>query len=87
MKLYIFAGYDEITVKNNVTSAIEDFLASKKLGESLYKSDVISVIEDVDGVDRIQLPMDKMARRGETGYNDITALAYEYVRIGTVSYL
>jgi len=86
-KLVVLSGYDPTVVQAAVTNAIQDWYDAKIFDENIYQSDFIALVEGVTGVDRIDLPMTKMARHGGTGVSDIILEEYEYARLGDLTYL
>jgi len=46
----VASTYDPLSVKNAVISAIQTHLNNKRIGETLYVSELIDVIMDVEGV-------------------------------------
>jgi len=46
-------GYDTDTLRTNVLTSLKNFINSNKLNQNIYLSDIVGVIEGVDGVDYI----------------------------------
>ncbi len=55
IKLNIWKGYDEKVIKDNITNRISEYLLSFKRKDYIPKSDLISIIENVDGVDSVDV--------------------------------
>lgn len=73
------------TVRDNAEAAITQFITSLGIGDDLEQSDVISIITNVDGVDRVNLPPTKFEKSVNTGQiNIIEASANEVLRPGTI---
>lgn len=72
-------------VRANVESAVTQFISSLGIGDTLEQSDVVNVIVNVSGVDRVELPPTKFERSTGTGQADpIFALANEVLRPGSI---
>jgi hypothetical protein len=56
------SGADPVTVDRNIRTALTNFLSSAKLGQSIYQSDIISVVESVIGVRFVVVPLSKMVK-------------------------
>lgn len=77
------AGYNGDSVRNNVVFAIENFVNSMTLNQTLRQSDVINIIENVAGVDYVKLPMRAfcLASQVDNTVEDIPSSPLEYLRI------
>ena len=53
--LRIFDTADQITIKNEITSKITDYLLKVKRRDKIPKSDIISIVENIDGVDSVSI--------------------------------
>jgi len=53
--LRIFDTADQITVKNEITSKITEYLLKVKRRDKIPKSDIVSMIESVNGVDSVSV--------------------------------
>jgi uncharacterized phage protein gp47/JayE len=77
-------NFSVLQVQSNVTTAVQDFFDALKLGDSVYASDVIGVIENTDGVDHVTLT--KLAPVGQVGVQDpITISKNQYARLNSIS--
>lgn len=81
---------DATTFKAAIESAIEDALDSETLNNKIEQSDLVQTINDVDGVDRINLPFTTLnapSKSAYTGgpYNLIQLDGNEYSWTGTVT--
>jgi len=54
-------GIDALDTKQAVTDVVRSFLASRRLGETLFESDLIFRVQQVDGVKHVILPLSKLA--------------------------
>jgi len=73
------------TVRDEVLNQVTQFITALNIGRSLEQSDVITLIQNVDGVDRVNIPMIKFERTVSTGVvNIIDALANEVLRPGNI---
>jgi len=62
MTVVLEEGVDQGTVDRKIRTEIAKFLASKQLGESVYQSDIIDIIESVTGVYYVVVPFSKMVK-------------------------
>ena len=65
-------------LKNDISTAITNYLAGLAIGTTIKQSALVSLIKDVTGVDTLSLPFSKQARRGSSGTADIALTKYEY---------
>lgn len=73
------------SVRDDTENAITQFISSLRIGDNLEQSDIIAVVTDVDGVDRVNLPPTKFEKSVNTGQvNIIEALANQVLRPGTI---
>jgi hypothetical protein len=56
------SGSDSVIVDRNIRTALTNFLANAKLGQSIYQSDIISTVEGVTGVQFVVVPLAKMIK-------------------------
>lgn len=82
-----FSNYSNAQVQANVTTALETFFDALGLDDDVYVSDVVNVIENTDGVDRVNVPFTKMAPVGQVGASDIAVSKNEYARLNSVVFL
>ena len=74
-------GYDGNTVRSSVVYAIQTYVNNFKLNETLRQSDIIGIVEGVEGVDYVKLPMRAFCLVGEDKVEDIPSSPLEYIRI------
>ena len=60
------SGADTIRVDRNIRTNIGNFLANTKLGQNIYQSDIISIMENTNGVDYVVVPASKMVKTDVT---------------------
>jgi len=70
------------TVRDNVATALTNFINIKSLGAKILYSDMIGVARSVLGVVEVQVPFTLLARHGASGVGDITCTAKEFPRMG-----
>jgi hypothetical protein len=58
--------YDSAAARNAILTAISDEINNKKMGEDLYRSDIIRAIDSVPAVDYVILPMTSMKKSDGT---------------------
>lgn len=80
-------GYDNSTVRNNVVFAIQSYINNFKLDEGLRQSDIIGIVEGVDGVDYVKLPMRQFNLKGVDGVSDVDSSPLEYIRVDSADIL
>jgi len=85
-QIVVLGGYSFNTVKANVEAAVTSFISDYSIGESMDLSDIIKVITETAGVDRVNLPMAKFDKTANASaqQNVITANANEVLRPGTI---
>jgi len=77
-------GADVLDTKEAVIAAVRTYIAGRRLGESIYESDLIYRVQQVDGVKHVILPMSQLARIGgnyET--NEIIQSVWTEAVVGT----
>jgi len=85
-QLSIFSGFSAATVADNVKTEVSDFIDSKKLGESINVSDLIAIIEAVDGVDSILVSTFQPSSDIEIFKNEVAQTGTISIRIGGILY-
>jgi hypothetical protein len=55
IKVRYFEGYDKHTIFNNVKSSISDYLINITRRDRLPKSDIIAILEGIDGIDSVNV--------------------------------
>lgn len=80
----VMSGSDMLDVKQAVGEAVRNFVAAKRLGESVFESDLIYRIQQVEGVKHVVLPMSKLARvDGSYETNETVLSEWTEVVVGT----
>ena len=91
-------GYDIVTVASNIETQIGLYfsgdtagsMARKLLGDDVYQSDIIAIIEGVEGVDYIETPLTAFYKQRENEFanpssdSTITIPANEYAVLGNL---
>jgi len=62
MKVVIEEGSDQNSVDRKIRTAVAKLFTSKQIGESIYQSDVINVVENITGVSHVVIPFTKMVK-------------------------
>jgi hypothetical protein len=57
---------DKSLIKNAIISKISDEITNKKMGNNLFRSDIIRAIDSTDGVDYVILPITTMTKADDT---------------------
>ena len=87
-QITVAVGYNKQTVILAVNSKISSNIGAYKLGEGLQQSDVIAWAYEVDGVDKVILPMGKFNEKSLTGVVDeITVNNTQYIKINSLTIL
>ncbi len=58
----VSSGIDALDTKQSVSDAVRTFVASRRMGETVFESDLIFRVQQVDGVKHVVLPMSRLAR-------------------------
>ena len=66
MTVTLTSGADPVAVNRNIRTSVGNFFAAAKLGQSIYQSDVISLVERVSGVQFVVVPLTKMVKQDGT---------------------
>jgi hypothetical protein len=53
--LRVFDTSDQVTIKNEITSKITEYLLKVKRRDKIPKSDIISIVENIEGVDSVSI--------------------------------
>ena len=75
------AGYDQAAVMSNVINAIQTYVNSFTLNQTLRQSDIIGLVEGVQGVDYLKLPMRTFCLVEDNTVEDVPSSPLEYIRI------
>jgi len=62
IKVVIEEGSDQTSIDRKIRTAIAKLMTEKQIGESIFQSDVIQVIEEINNVSHIIVPFSKMVR-------------------------
>ena len=84
-QIHILSGFAGASVIVNVQDNVVKFINAMEIGASLEQSDVLNVMLDTPGVDRVNLPLIKFDRVSGTVQNIIGISAFEVIRPGTIS--
>jgi hypothetical protein len=85
-QIALLSGYSFTTVKTNVENVISQFISTMTIGQSLQLSDIIRIVTEVAGVDKVTIPFQKFNRTTETSTLDtVVAEANEVFRSGTIT--
>jgi len=76
---------DKSQLENDIQTELESFLTFKDLDGKIEQSDIIQLIHNIDGVDNVIVPLDKLAKQGETGVGDIDFKENEYPVPGNIN--
>lgn len=80
-------GYNSDTVRTNVTNSILEYVNSQKMGAKISQSDIVSVAENVDGVDNVLVPFTVFNAVGNTDVTEsIQASPIKFVQFGSFSF-
>jgi len=72
-------------VRDRIEAAVAQFVASLNIGVNLEQSDIVNLVVDVPGVDRVNLPIDIFDKSPNLGQqNVIAAVANEVLRLNNV---
>lgn len=58
----VTSGTDSLDTKQRVSDVVRAFMASRRMGETVFESDLIFRVQKVDGVKHVILPLSKLAR-------------------------
>lgn len=83
-RLVVSSGFSKSVVQANVQNAVTQLISTLGIGVGLEQSDVLRVITNVTGVDRVDLPMTRFDRGVAGQLNVIPANANEVLRVGSV---
>lgn len=73
------------TITSNLGTVISRYLDTLPLGVKVTQSGLLQQIKSVAGIKQLQVPFDKLARRGSSGTADIQLTLYEYPTVDTQS--
>ena len=82
-----FQDYDLNIVKANATTAISDYVNELKLGEGIAQSDIIAVVEAVEGVNYVDFTNGIFDLDGNNLNTSLSVSKVEYIRLGTLNIL
>jgi hypothetical protein len=83
----ILPGFDSAIVISNCQDNINNFVADLGLGDNLAQSDIVGILENTEGVDNVNLPLNLFNFSGEISaeVDDLTVEKNEYIRLETGS--
>jgi hypothetical protein len=56
------SGSDQTSIDRRIRTSVARLLSEKQIGESVYQSDVVNVIEDIPGVSHVIIPFTRMVK-------------------------
>lgn len=93
MKVVLKSGYNEAVVRAAIESALSDYFTGtsttpgKRIGDSVYQSDIVAVIESVAGVQYVEVPLSQFNRSDAASVVGGSVEASEsVVRIGALEH-
>lgn len=66
MTVSLASGADPVTVNMNIRTALGNFYAAASLGQNIYQSDVIKLVQQIAGVEFVVVPFTKMVKSDGT---------------------
>jgi len=79
------SGVDRTQLQTDIETAISGFLLASELGDDILADDIIKLIQDLPGVDAVEVPI-TLKKSSETESSEsITIRAQEYPVSGTIS--
>jgi len=82
----VTGGSDVLDTKEAVIDAVRNYVSGRRLGESIYESDLIYRIQQVDGVKHVVLPMSQLARTsGNYETNEVIQSTWTEAVVGSDS--
>ena len=86
MKVLLEEGSDQTNIDRQIRTSVAKVLSEKQIGESVYQSDIIRVVEEVNGVSHVVVPFTKMVRStGSMVINESYAGGWVIHQAGTVT--
>lgn len=84
----VFPEYDKVSVRQKIINDLTLFINGFKLGRSLRQSDLVRIIEEVEGVDYVEVPL-KIKSRKDSEYilGDYLVTPFEFVRVDGSSFV
>ncbi|MDB4330342.1 baseplate J/gp47 family protein, partial [bacterium] len=96
MKVVVEEGGDQTSIDRNIRTAVARLFSAKQIGESIYQSDVIKVVEGINGVVHQVVPYTRMVKSNDSysmreSYNGSfdtfqTVNVTSYRSVGTLSW-
>lgn len=80
----LLPGFNRTTVANSVQQVVDDFLIAKRFGESVYRSQLDDLLQDVDGVDYVNLEFTSPTSKVDT-FGNVIISPFEVVTLGTTT--
>lgn len=85
-RIILHSGFSKTNVVNAAKIAIQSYINSLNFGASVAQSDIINILEDIEGVNYVQTTPLAFNKSGETGIVDvIETLPYQYPRAGVIN--
>lgn len=69
--VYKLAGYSASVIESSLKTAIDNYIATAKVGKNIRQSDIVAIIESVEGVDYVTIPLQRLSLRSNTGVSDL----------------
>lgn len=82
-----FPEFSTTEVESSITSGIQSFFDEKLLGQSIFQSDLVRIIEDTSGVDRVDIPFQRLAITPNVGTSDITVEKNQFARLNSLIFV
>lgn len=88
LTIVIEEGSDQTSVDRKIRTAIAKLLQEKQIGESVYQSDIVDVIESISGVNHTLIPFTKMVKaNGSIVNREVMNTSWDtYQTINVISY-
>lgn len=84
-KMVVLSGYTFTLVKASVSTAINSYVNTLLLGKKIAQSDIVGVVEGVEGVDYVDFTGGVFALDSFTLNTLLIPLEIEYIRVGTLT--
>ena len=89
LNVVLFGGVDPTAITPTIQSEVLNLVNSLKMGVELSQSDIIGVVENISGVNRVNLPMNFFGLAGESGRvveNAISPDLAHYLRLSSSNF-
>ena len=81
----LYDEYSQAAVKANVRRAIREFIAKRRFGQRITVGNMYDVINDVEGVQYVEIPVMARDDLAQTGTAKISPKAWELFTTGTIN--